>query len=286
MNNLQLNQLSREQVEQIRNLELACQQKDGLKGTVFLSNEINFSAEIDSFYLLYDGNTLVSFLSMFIPTRDVSEISAYTLPEYRRRGYFHLLFQKAAAELKKHGLNKILFVHEPQSDDAKSVLEHYHSEYDFTEYLLIYDSSSFQRCESRIQLVPAVQKDIPEIASLTSSVFEDDYEEALSITTKSIASPDIHQYCAFLGDKMIGICNANLEGGDISIFGVVISPEFQDKGYGREMLNLLLDELIHHESGEITIEVNSKNAAAYHLYLTSGFKLKAQFDYDSYTLKN
>ena len=285
MNNLQMNQLSKEQTVQIRELEQVCLTHDGLLGTVFLSNEINFSREVDSFYLLYDGERLVSFLSLFIPTKEQAEISAFTLPECRNSGYFHLLFQKATNELKKHGIFQILFVHEPQSKDASAVLNHFGAGYSFSEYLLAYDRSVSLKCESNLRLERSSPELIPEIADLDTKVFHNQHEESVSMVTKSMESPEIQCYSAFLGDNLIGLCNVNLEGGDISIFGVGISPEYQGKGYGREMLNLLLDTLIHSQNGEITLEVDSENAAAYHLYITSGFRIKTQFDYHTYLLE-
>ncbi len=38
---------------------------------------------------------------MFIPTKQEAEISAYTLSEYRKRGIFRNLLEKAQAELMK-----------------------------------------------------------------------------------------------------------------------------------------------------------------------------------------
>ncbi len=284
MNFLKCNQLSSEQIKQYRELEQTCRQHDRLERTAFLSNELNFNTQIDSFYLLYEGNTLVGVLSMFLPTKDASEISAYTLPEYRHRGCFHLLLQTAEEELKKYGINQILFVQEPQSKDAQAVLNHYQAKYAYTEYLMTYDRTVYQEKESRIRLFPAEQANATEMASIDSVLFEEDYDESLSMTEKSIASPHIEQYCAFLDDTLVGICNANLENGDISIYGVGIKPEFQGKGYGRELLNLLLGRLLRHKDRNITLEVSSRNEIAYRLYITSGFRAVTQYDYYTYSI--
>lgn len=286
MDFLQLNQLSEEQIQKIRELEQVCKKKEGLERSVFLSNEINFNTEIDCFYLLYDGEVLISFLFMFIPTADESEISAYTLPEHRHKGHFHFLLQKAGAELEKYHINKILFVHEPQGKDALAVLKHNRAEYAFSEYSMVYDRTAFRKGESKIRLELAAQTDIQESASISSGAFDEDYEESLSIITKSVASPNIQQYCAFLGEKMVGICNANLKDKNISIYGISISPEFRGNGYGRDMLNLLLERLIPYDNKEIILEVSSTNQVAYNLYITSGFRIRTQYDYNTYTLNS
>ena len=246
---------------------------------MFLSNEINFDQNINCFYLLYDEKKLVSFLSLFIPMRNEAEISAYTLPEFRNKGYFHLLFQKAIAELQKYDIIKVLFVHEPSSESAKPVLHSLGAKDAYSEYLLVYHPDTAQKADHRLRLELAKQSDLPEMAALDCSVFDDSYDEALSILSKSLGSPKTKVYCAFLKDKVIGSCTANMEGSNVCIFGLGISPEYQNKGYGREMLNLLLGQLTQHKSGEISLEVSSTNAAAYHLYITSGFHPKTQYDY-------
>lgn len=282
---LKLNQLNAEQVKEIRELEQICQQNEGLKRPVFLSNEINFDKSIDCFYLLYDGEKLVSFLSLFIPMQNEAEVSAYTLPECRNKGYFHLLFQEAAAELKKFEITKILFVHEPTSKSAECVLKSYGASLSYSEYLLAFDSKDFQRHDSRLRLEFASLNEIPEMAALDSSLFDESYDESLSLLTKSLESDHIKLYCAFVDDKLIGLCNANSQDGKCIIYGVGIAQECQGKGYGREMLNLLLEQLIRSECGEITLEVSSTNAVAYNLYITSGFHPKTQYDYNTFWLK-
>ena len=276
---IQTNTLTGEQIRQIRELEKICQGHEGLKRSVFLSNEINFDQSIDCFYLLYEEDRLMAFLSLFIPLEEEAEVSAYTLPGQRKKGYFHLLLKKAAEELEKYKIGRILFVHEPLGTDAKHILETLRTEYAYSEYLMAFDRAGFQKHSGALRLELSAATDIPEIAALDSELFGNDYEESVSIIQKSLDSPTIKVYSAFLGDKRIGLCNANTENGNSSIFGVGISPKYQGKGHGREMLHLLLEQLMQ-VSGDITLEVSSTNSIAFRLYLTSGFRVKTQFDYD------
>lgn len=283
---LKINQLNEQQISDVRELEQVCQLNDGLKGTLFLSNEINFNQDIDSFYLLYDNTKLVSFLLLFIPTATEAEISAYTLPTCRKQGHFKALLEKAIAELKNYDINKILFAYESCSADAKYALESYHTEYSFSEYVLTYNPSDFSKIDSRLRLELVSESLIPDVAALDCKVFESEYEyeESLSMITKSFKSDTIKPYCAFLNDELVGTCGINLDGGEVYIFGVGICPDFQGKGYGKEMLHLLLEQIILNEHGKIKLEVNSKNKAAYQLYIKAGFQIETQFDYDTYLL--
>lgn len=288
MNQVRTNVLSEEQTASVLALEETCRLNDGLKGTVFLSHELNFNKDINSFYLLYDEDKLVSFLSLFIPTQKEAEVSGFTLPKLRHHGLFRSLLQSAEEELKRFDIPRLLFVHEPQSTDTAAVVKHYGARYEFSEYLLAFDRSTLTKIQNshpEIRLERAVLEQTEEIAMLSSRIFEEDFQESFSMVEKSMLSPGIECYGAFLGNQMIGMCTLNLKKDKISIFGVGISPEVQGKGYGRQMLGLLLTDLAARESREITLSVNSTNAAAYHLYLTTGFQVKTQFDYASYMIQ-
>jgi len=63
-----------------------------------------------------------------------------------------------------------------------------------------------------------------------------------------------------------------------------ISPKYQGHGYGKEMLNLLLEKLLSMDINNIILEVDSENNRAYNLYTKNGFKIKTQFDYYRYII--
>jgi Acetyltransferases len=265
-------------------LEQICQQEEGLKRNAFLSNEINFNREIDCFYLLYDEEKLISFLSLFIPMQSEAEVSAYTLPEFRRKGYFHTLFEKTVQELKNHGIAKVLFVCEPAGRAASEVLKAYGAKLSCSEYRMAYEPGDYRKSGGSLRLEPAARSGLEEMAALDFRLFDGSYDESLSLLAKSLESGDVKSYCAFLDDRMMGLCSANFQDGGVTVYGIGISPEFQGKGYGREMLNLLLEQILRENPGEISLEVSSTNATAYRLYLTNGFRVKTQFDYYTYSI--
>lgn len=284
MNLIQCNTLNQEQEQAVRALEQACQAHDGLKGTIFLSNELNFNPNLNCYYFLYEDGQAAAFLSLFMPMQKEAEVSAFTLPGLRRKGCFRALLQQAQAELLPHGIERFLFVTEPQSAAAAEVLHHYGAKYEYSEYLMSYDRSANPQNRSPkppLRLEPASVKVLDDMVELNVLAFHDEEKEARSLVEKSLQSPERECWCAYLEDRMVGVCSINLEEGSISIYGLAIRPQEQGKGYGRQLLRLLLDRLTARENREITLEVSSTNAPAYHLYLTSGFRVKTQFDYSS-----
>lgn len=279
MNFKKCNLLTEAQVRQIRALERACHQQDSTQNEISLCNDINFTQEINSFYFLFDGDTLVSFLSLFFPTQREAEISAVTHPAHRGQGCFRTLLQQAKEEMKPFHIPRLLFVHEPQSAAGKTVLTHYGAELEFSEYLMEYDKTAFAPQPAALRLARVSRKTLPAVAQLNAKVFDSTVEESLSMVEKSLDSPDIACYGAFLEGALAGICNVNFEGDEVSIFGVGIDPELQGKGYGRQLLNLVLQQTMEQSEKPITLEVDSTNDTAFRLYRTSGFGIKTQYDY-------
>jgi len=114
---------SEEVIKEIRQLEIACKDYDKLTGDIFLDSSLNFNPYMKNIFLLYEDDKLVSLLTMFIPTQTEAEISSFTLPKYRQKGYFKALFVKASNELKKYEVQDVLFVCEPQSFSGKAVIK-------------------------------------------------------------------------------------------------------------------------------------------------------------------
>lgn len=273
---------SAEIIKDIREVESICKEHDKLNGSIFLDTSINFNHEIKSLYLLYENNKLVSLISMFIPTSEEAEVSAYTLPEYRRRGYFKKLLDEATKEITKYNIPYLIFVCEPQSNDGIETIKRLKTEFDFTEYFLRYKGSlndmEVHRI-SEIKLHKAENKDLETIIRLSQEIFNDNYDDAKSMITKSFEAENRMQYIAVLDEKIIGMGSVSVENGEASIVGLGVIPRCQGKGFGREILNLILVDLKDRGRENITIEVDSTNKNAFELYKKCGFEVETSFDY-------
>lgn len=281
---LELRELEKRQIEDIKNLEEVCQRYDKTKGSAFLSNEINFSKEVNCFFLLYEEETLVSFLSMFIPRSKEAEISAYTLPEKRREGFFKILLESAINELRKYGVKEILFVHEPSSNEGMLALKKFNAIYDFSEYLLVYSQDEFIKRDGKLKLAPITIQDIDEIAKLNMDIFNKTLEEGKAIVNRAIESKDRISYMAKVDNEIVGICSISLEEGNAFICGLGVSTKHRGRGYGKEILRKIIEKASTMDIKDIYLEVNSKNHKEYNLYINNGFKIKTQLDYYRYLI--
>ncbi|MBC2724900.1 GNAT family N-acetyltransferase [Desulfosporosinus sp.] len=272
--------LSGKDYEEVLNLETICIDHDNLSGSFFLDPSLNFDSRIKSFFLLYEKSKLISMLSMFIPTNHEAEITAYTLPKFRGKGYFKSLLGRAVEELRQFHVTDLLFVCESTSIPGKRVIRALKADYDHTEYFMRLNKSRYTPLDTyRLMLLEAGQKDLERAITVNMRVFEDSYEESKSLIQNCFQSDIRKQYLAVLKDLIIGLGSANFAGEDVSIYGVGILPEFRFKGYGKELVHLIVDSVWQSGNSEITIEVHSENDNALTLYKKTGFYVQVAYEY-------
>ncbi|GAB6153909.1 GNAT family N-acetyltransferase [Desulfosporosinus burensis] len=272
--------LSERVLNEVLNLENVCLDYDNLKGSLFLDPSLNFDQTINSFHLYYKKGELISMISMFIPTRQEAEISAYTLPKFRENGYFKALLANAVEELRKFQIPDILFVCEKPSISGKKVLAALNAEYEHTEYFMRFNKSRYAARETyRLLWRKAELKDLEKTITTSMRIFDDSYEDAKSLLEKCFESETREQHLVFLNDEIVGIGSANIEGEDVSIFGLGLIPEYRGQGYGNELLHLIIDDLLQRGRTDLTIEVNSENANALGLYQKTGFYIEVAYEY-------
>ncbi|EGW37639.1 GNAT family N-acetyltransferase [Desulfosporosinus sp. OT] len=274
------NKLNKKAINEVLNLEKVCQEHDKLKGSVFLDTSLNFDQSIKSTFLLYENRELISILSMFIPTQEEAEISAFTLPEYRRNGYFKALLDKAVEELRKLDIQNILFVCEKQSISGKGVSTTLNAEYDHTEYSMRFNKTRYEyRDMFRLSLITTHFKDLNKLIDISMKIFNDGYEDSKSIIENCLQSETRELYLAVLNDEIIGMGSINQERDEALIFGLGIVPEHRGKGYGKELLQLIIDRLWQMGKTELMLDVDSDNVCALELYKKSGFQIEVAFEY-------
>lgn len=267
-------------VNEVHRLEQICKKKDKLKGSIFVDTTLNFNQEMNSIFLMYDGNRLISVLTMFVPTQHEAEITALTLPSHRGKGFFKKLLSKAVEELIKYEIPEVLFVVESQSMTGKLVSLHLTAQYDFTEYSMRLDERRHVPLVSnRLKYLRPCEEDLKRLIDTSMRIFEDTHDDAEGIVMNIFKSVTRDQYLGILNDEIIGMGSSSREGDEVSIFGFGITPEFRSMGYGCELLHLIVEQLRQSGVREIVIEVDSNNTHAFNLYQKVGFQIETAFEY-------
>lgn len=268
----------------IRSLEAVVNASEGLHCEAHLDNSINFSKEMNWLYLAYENEKLIGVLSLFAPTRNEAEFSAATLPDRRMRSVYKGLLASALAEIRKYEIPSVLLLCEPQSASGKEAMAHLGARYEFAEYSMRFDIARRPAAaKGGVALRKAAFGDTLTMVQLGQQIFGGSYEENLTMVVNTLAAESRDQYLALVDEVPVGMCCISYKPSEASIFGLGISPEFQGKGYGRDMLSGILDIILSSSTGSIVLDVNSRNDKAFSLYKSSGFDVTSCFEYHRLT---
>ncbi|MEG0541562.1 MAG: GNAT family N-acetyltransferase [Angelakisella sp.] len=276
------NVLTMEQIKAVSDLEKAAFKKHRLENHAFLSNDINFDKRIPCFYMGYDGDRLVAFLSFFIPTQQEAEISAVTHPDFQRRGYFTELLNAAKSTLLAHKIKKILFVLEPKSKSGLGVLK-------------TFQGNCFERSEYRMSLdnldnVPSWDPlQFFEVDQSNKALFQEvlrqihpDMEDQDNYVEAVVNSDTRKGYIAYR-ETPIGVFNINYEDGNAFLYGVGIAEKHRGNGFGKQLTGYAIAQGLKN-APKVVLDVDSDNPTAFHIYKKCGFQIDFQVDYYSYNL--
>lgn len=248
MNIINTNMLTSNQYHDAKSLIELCQAADNSKGISFLEPEMNYIKEYPCFFLMYDGCSLVSFVSVFIPDEGVCEIYANTHPDFRGKGYFARLLELVKEKNGDFHIGKVYIVNDPSCESGTKALETIGAVLESSDYLMRYNND-----------IKPNPKKILDLQCEMDGVNE--------------------KYSGFLGGTQVGHCYVEHNRGTASVFGFWIEEKYRGNGYGTEMLLLLLEHLLLHGSSKILLHVNNANKAAHSMYFNHGFIHDEQIDY-------
>lgn len=279
--------------EQVRELEAICceYESPALQSYVYLSSDMNRDPRKKCFYLLYENGILVSFLSVFAP-RQEGEISAFTHPDYRRRGYFTALLRKMREDWTS--LSQLLFITEPASKNVPAVLKKLGASYDFSEYMMYYGGNIPKRSSRKnanvgraeLQLRKAKPADHTVMTTMLASIFSMQEHDAADWYDRLMEESSVHVFQAVAGNSVIGVGALSDEGDRVTLFAMGIKKALRGRGYGRDLLRLLVEYWQENFGDkELLLETDSHSARAVSLFKRHGFSVATQFDYYRLSVK-
>lgn len=201
--------------------------------------------------LLFDDEEhLVSILGMVSLENSIMECSAFTLPAFRRRGYFSQLF---TAALEQFDECDILFAVDESCADTMAVLQALEAEPDFREHLM----------ERRVS-DPLPERTIHP-------------EKAFTLQESS------GQWVLFYRLTPIGQCETTpIAKGSVCLHHVLIDDTLQGQGFGYDFMILLLRYLAKQSIPNVLLQVSEQNTAAMKLYQKTGFRITGTLSYYYY----
>jgi ribosomal protein S18 acetylase RimI-like enzyme len=264
----------RDEVEALRGI---CRQHEELE-LPLPGNEVNQ-------FLYYAEGSLIGFVSLPVEEPEGSiELLGMVHPGYRRRGIGRTLLDAARTECRQRGIPTFLVVCEDSSRSGVAFTQTVGGQYRFSEYRMELDPTSTRNVppgREEILLERAGPNDAEALARLQAASMDRWLEETRRRVAHWFASPDQRFYVGMRQGEPVGSLRVFQIEEESTVylhtFGVL--PEYRGRGYGRQILGKVIDDLLAECWGHVRIEVDVENAVALALYRTSGFREIAAYHY-------
>jgi len=269
--------LSESEAREIQALEEVSLEHEKLQNKVWLSSQMNFNPKLPCFFLLYENSELISFLSLFMPSKEEAEVIAFTHPEHRRKGYFKALLSEAEEVIKEAEVPAFLFNVETKSKSGNECMKSFSNAFfSHTEYRMEYTSHADENIEesqdiSITLITDKKSKEASYYADISKEEWNGDEGQILSV----VDSATRRGYLISDNNSPIGVFNLETSE-ELLLCGLVVSKKFRNKGYGRRIIK---EAKRIAGNTPLYLEVDNSNPAALHLYESEGFKIIFQVDY-------
>lgn len=231
-------------------------------------------------YFHYEGNRLVGFLGIYYFGEEY-EICGMVHPEFRKRGIFSRLFQKAITSISQ---GTPVLINAPRySQSAKAWLKHCSCEYMFSEYQMKWRADHLVATSevNNVTLRGAQEQDIPFLMEVDEEAFGFQHLD-LNGYKKSVLENQDH--CTYIVEnqfEQVGKIQVLRMHEDSYIYGFAIMPKHQGNGYGKAALLQTVQNEQNH-GRDIYLEVALHNQQALSMYERCGFVSYQTQDYYRY----
>lgn len=230
-------------------------------------------------FLCFDGSKLVGFFGIYQMSTgcDEAELTGMVDPDYRRRGIFTKLYKSAIDECKLRGIKSTLLItNSGCSHGADFALKNALSP-DHSELVMVCKNSDWQMQDNlNLTFRRALTSDVKEMAYLDMLGFNISIAEAEGFYTDFT---NFEYYIAQFEDKPVGHICIIRDGDKPLICGLVVSPVYLRRGFGREILDYCLDLIFADGFDKARLEVDCDNKTALSIYRKAGFVDCDRYDY-------
>jgi len=269
------------QKQQIRSLVAQCITHDGIPYTIDFDESFRRAGQYNTFVLQEEGRVL-AVLNLFTPSSAEGEVSAFTHPDHRRRGYFSLLLEAAQQELLRRGYHRMLFVIPKQSESGRVAAEHAGALFEFSEYLMRLEDDLRKDPVpvSPVEIRQAEGSDEPDLLILAGISFGDSPEDGARYLEGTFGVPGRSLSVAVVDGRSVAMASMVTEEDRCYIHGLCVLPAYRKRGIGRTLLEYKIAEAAREYPGRsVELEVAAKNPGALSLYTRTGFTVIERYDY-------
>ncbi|MDM5188328.1 GNAT family N-acetyltransferase [Bacillus sp. DX4.1] len=276
--------LTMDDIQRIIELVHTCEENDRIEYQSNLHVDIlkNRKENQINDFLFYTDDRLIGLLSMFEFERPTKlELLGFVHPDFRKQKIGSLLVQKAMEEIQKRNINEVLLIINGASTSGKEFAQKAKFQYVCSEYSMLLKAGVKLQTKQNveIQLTPASTENFPALLEIASKAFGDSVTDTSSWLQKTMSSPTHQVYVAVFNEIAVGTITISIKKEFVSISGFAVSPSYQGKGFGKNILQHIVLKLVNEGHQNIGLDVETKNENALKLYKQCGFEITASHDY-------
>ena len=229
-------------------------------------------------FCCFAGDRLVGYAQIDSNGRE-QEVTAATLPEFRRQGVFRALFAVVREEVQTRGAKSLLLVNYRVSHSGTAAAQALGLPYVFSEYRMEAEAASLPPLPvGLVQLVQVDPANIAALAYLTAQGFGSGGTSSEALAQR-LQQKGVRYFLAELNGTQIGQVGVVDMDSSIYIRGVGILPEYRRRGYGRQLLAATVGLMLAAGHTYFTLDVATDNPQALSLYQSCGFRETMVYDY-------
>lgn len=283
--------LTNEELAAIQQLTEICNQHEKLHMRLDWSLlSARSGAEVNDFLYYRDG-ALVGYLMAYGLGTDERELTGMVHPAYRRQGIARILLQAARDEYTGFGVRQLLLITEHHSRSGKAFVAAVGAHHDFAEHeMLLTHFQERQQFDDHLLFRPADMSDLDALASIFAALEGTSLDAEKPRIQMRLQDPLCQYYIATFGEEEVGChepvgcLRVDEMANELGIYSFAVIPDYQGRGYGRQMLEETIRTIRAHSQKSIMLDVDVTNERAFRLYHSCGFDIKTTYDYCSLLL--
>lgn len=272
--------LTEAEAQQVAALAAYCNKHDGIDLKVEQEWLLNRASDRPRDVLLRgEQNEVLGFIQLFSVVQQVAELNGFVHPDYRRQGHFRQMLRAVATELEVRGTHRAILVADKRSAPGLATVQTLDATYKISEY-----SMRLSRVPDPVQTHPGLQlreateADFGFLVRCSSLAFGDPEAITAELLRKT-NEPNRKAFVAELEGTPVGMIRQMVFPDFAGIMGFSVLPDQQGKGYGRQILNQLVRQLVDAGYSHIELDVECDNTNALQLYRSCGFAETSAYDY-------
>jgi mycothiol synthase len=278
--------LTAHEMTMIKQLAEVCEQYEQLHMRIDPMMLKSRSGLVTSDFLYYEDDLLVGYLAIDDHGSPQSELVGMVHPDYRQRGIFRALLDAAIEEGRARNAQQFVLVNEQSSRSGRAFLHASRAVLSESEHeMFLSRMPQRQSFDESLIVHKADQSDIDCIVKVQSASFGNSEEATRRRVLQRIQHPDQTYFLAVFGEEALGchepVGSFRLASSDtfIGIYSFGVHPDYQGRGYGRQILEDAIHIIRARSQKTIMLDVDVENNRALRLYRSCGFEIRTTYNY-------